>query len=705
MASEDRDSVDVGHIPGVGEVIQDRYRLDSTVATGGMGVIMKATQLAMERDVAIKLLHPHMASDSKTVARFEREVHLAKHLSHPHTIQLFDFGKTDGGSLYIVMEYLEGRDLKEILNDEGGLTLGRTVEIGLQSLDGLAEAHEHDVVHRDLKPSNIFIQEDRRGGDFVKLLDFGIAKSLEGGGAALTATGQVCGTPQYMAPEAVLKRAAGKPGDVYAMGLILMEMMVGRRLFDAGSMPQTIMLQMNQPVPIPDRLAETPFCEVIERSTAKHPDDRYQDADEMFEALDRVAGEIPEDLTLLPQEIPNVSAPDSSDMLDQLPREIDDSDIEMLDRRDADESSEVIPDAEAGTGGSQPGVRPPEPEARSHPRPDGPPPQPSAESPAAQSAEQTPPDADTVITPAPDQSSEAPSAPDEPTIQTTETPDFEEADPEETIDEPGAAPAHTPAPQNDAAGLGTWQLPEPLAEQLEAIGLDPDDERLLAVGAGGLVVVTLFFGLLLWPGGGDSSATASNTDEPSGETAAEQDPAEATPTEGGSAGGSDETAAGDETPADDPEAAPATADAGGDREPDTSTQAAPAGDAADSSDTKSAPETVTIRIDSHPSRAAIFLDGERLGLTPQKFEMEREGREREFRLVRRGYYPKDVTVDPTEETDYRIALRGRAPSGAAADDESTGASASPTSGRSSDDENDEETNREIENILDKHSLD
>ena len=748
MESQEQENVDVGRIPGVGEVIHDRYRLDSVVATGGMGVIMRAKQLAMDRDVAIKLLHPHMASDPDTVARFEREVHLAKHLSHPHTIQLFDFGKTDTGSLYIVMEYLEGRDLKEILNSNGPLPLGRAVEIGLQTLDGLAEAHGHDVIHRDLKPSNIFIQEDRRGGDFVKILDFGIAKSLEGGGGtALTATGQVCGTPQYMAPEAVLRRSTGKAGDVYAMGLIMMEMLIGRRVFDAESMPQTIMLQMNEPVPIPERVGETDFKEVVEKATAKHPDDRYQDADEFFEALDAVANSLPDDLTLEPYEIPTVSAPDSSDMLDQLPREVDSNDIELLDRRPHDDSGDILPDADIGTpDGSRPGMEPTDPQELA-PEPidsSTPPPQPEEE---AADSDKLKVD-DTVITPAPAEAE--PETEGEPTIQTTERPDFE-APPElentvEFPDDLDETVPERPAPEtegftdtesdefteNDAFGTET------LADRIVLYVKDFDIQKLDVDPSDPRVVGGAFFGILLMgslifmmlPDGSESGGRAADTDkdgrsssrasavreknkdeEPTKEEEADEKGVAAEKDEEDEAETDGETAAGTASSGDEQEEAPdeennaEAADSSDDEE--ESRQASN-----DSDPEEQKPTKVTVRINTYPTHAALYRDGDRLGLTPHKFELEEDADPIDFRLIRKGYYPKNIEVDVSEETDYRVALRRRRQKQAQNDndDKRTGAGSTSTggSGRSSEKssaEKKKQTDDKIENILDEHSLD
>lgn len=292
----------------VGEVLEETYRLEGTIDEGGMGVILEATDLKMERTVAVKLLHPRMAARTKTVKRFERELHLAKTLAHPNLIQLFDYGQTESDGLFIVMEYLEGEDLKELLDRRAPLTVGRTCEIALQILDGLAEAHDHDVVHRDLKPSNVFLSERRRGGDHVKLLDFGIAKSIESGQLSVTATGHICGTPMYVPPECAFEDSPGKPGDVYSVGLLILEMLRGERVFDAGNLAETLTMHIKEPVPMPSVLVDTPIGDVIRRATAKHPDERYADAAAMLGELDRAAQAVDGDLRVEPEDVTPVGA-------------------------------------------------------------------------------------------------------------------------------------------------------------------------------------------------------------------------------------------------------------------------------------------------------------------------------------------------------------------------------------------------------------
>jgi serine/threonine-protein kinase len=285
-------------MPRPGDVLEGRYEITKVLATGGMGVILQATHVRMGREVAVKILHPHIAQEDHVVARFEREVRLAQLLNHPNTIRLYDFGEAENGLVYVVMELLDGADLKEIIAEEGTLPLGRAVDLTMQVLDGLGEAHEQDFVHRDLKPSNIFVIKDRRGADEVKILDFGIAKSLEEGNGDLTATGSICGTAAYVAPEYLHDPTPKKAADVYAVGLILLEMLTGQRAFHGTTTAQTLMMQLQREVQVPRQLAATPLGEIIARAVSKDPAGRYQTADAMFQALGAVVDELPADLRL-----------------------------------------------------------------------------------------------------------------------------------------------------------------------------------------------------------------------------------------------------------------------------------------------------------------------------------------------------------------------------------------------------------------------
>src|ERR1700722_9614949 len=193
--------------PLIGRTLPGGYRVTHIVGVGGMGRVYCAEQVALGRTVAVKVVHPHLADDELAAARFLNEARTASRLSHPNSVAIFDFGRTEQGQPYIVMEYLRGRDLAHIAHDEGPLPVRRVADVLRQTLAALEEAHALGIVHRDLKPNNIVREPLRSGLDFVKVVDFGLAKILEGGApssggvGALTRPGLVCGTPESMSPE------------------------------------------------------------------------------------------------------------------------------------------------------------------------------------------------------------------------------------------------------------------------------------------------------------------------------------------------------------------------------------------------------------------------------------------------------------------------------------------------------------------------
>src|SRR5829696_9251364 len=187
----------------VGQTLAGKYRVEERISEGGMGTVYRATHVLMEKAVAIKVLHPSLAADDKIVARFTREAKAASRISHPHALTVTDFGEDKDGVVFLVMEYLRGRTLKEVIRQDGPMPLRRAVEIVRQVCGALEAAHAEGVVHRDLKSDNIMLEE-ASGGDWAKVLDFGIAKIKETAGEqdpALTAPNLIIGTPQYMSPE------------------------------------------------------------------------------------------------------------------------------------------------------------------------------------------------------------------------------------------------------------------------------------------------------------------------------------------------------------------------------------------------------------------------------------------------------------------------------------------------------------------------
>lgn len=349
--SESTTTTTLEGISGSGRLIAGKYRLLEKVASGGMGVVMRARHEVMEREVAVKLMHPHVAKKEDFTARFRREARVATLFNHPNITRVYDFGTTDEGVLYLVMELLEGEELQDLLDRDSPLTLGRTIDIGVEFLDGLAEAHSLEVIHRDLKPSNIFLAQTNRGREIVKILDFGIATLVDDNGSTLTKTGMVAGTASYVAPERLIGDAESYGMDVYAAGLIILEMMTGRRVFDAETVAECLLMQLKTAAPIPEPIANTPLGPVLKCATAKHPDDRYENAEDFLEAFSAAAEDAPRDLRLSPDDLPpNLGDTTSSilkrvahgdENLDALQRISDDADT-SIDELNSDDLVETI---------------------------------------------------------------------------------------------------------------------------------------------------------------------------------------------------------------------------------------------------------------------------------------------------------------------------------------------------------------------------
>ncbi|MGB0589048.1 MAG: protein kinase domain-containing protein [Myxococcota bacterium] len=236
--------------PLVGQVFEDRYRVEGILGRGGMGTVYRATQLSVGRSVALKVLNADRVTDLTTIARFQQEARSVATLSHPNTIRLIDFGQTDVGILYLVMEFLEGEPLSSLLKRESPLDPERVIRIGIQVLEGLAEAHSVGIIHRDLKPDNLFVTELFGRPDFMKILDFGIAKvtGFEKG-QNLTGVGVALGSPRYMAPEQASAGTVDQRADIYALGVVLYEMLAGKPPFLCGSVAEYMLAHVEYDVP------------------------------------------------------------------------------------------------------------------------------------------------------------------------------------------------------------------------------------------------------------------------------------------------------------------------------------------------------------------------------------------------------------------------------------------------------------------------
>lgn len=268
------------------------YVLHKEIGEGGMGRVYVAEHALMCRPSAVKVLKAATGADRTALARFEREVRLSASLSHPNTITIFDFGRAAEDTFYYAMEYLEGMDLERFVERFGPIPASRAVFLLLQVTGPLAEAHHRAIVHRDLKPSNIFLT--MRGGlyDFVKVLDFGLAKRIEGADtpSELTKTGVVFGTPRYLAPETVYGTAGvGSRADIYALGAVAYWMLTGRPPFTADSAVALMIDHVKTVPPRPSEICEVPIPaeldDAVMKCLEKDPDDRFQSIAELEIAL------------------------------------------------------------------------------------------------------------------------------------------------------------------------------------------------------------------------------------------------------------------------------------------------------------------------------------------------------------------------------------------------------------------------------------
>ena len=224
----------------IGQVIDERFEIRDKLGEGGMGAVYRAWQRSVGREVAIKLMDRKFSRDAMGVKRFLREARLASQLSQPNTVSIFDFGQAKDGRLFIAMELIRGRTLFEVVTSDGRFGAGRAARVGVQICDALEAAHALKIVHRDLKLENIIVLDHPPGRDLVKVLDFGLAKSLDEESSRATQSGVVVGTPRYMPPEAAMNGTALPAGDLYALGVILGELVTGEPLWTEASFPALV---------------------------------------------------------------------------------------------------------------------------------------------------------------------------------------------------------------------------------------------------------------------------------------------------------------------------------------------------------------------------------------------------------------------------------------------------------------------------------
>jgi serine/threonine-protein kinase len=274
--------------PLVGTLLAERYRLVEPLGSGGMGAVYRAEHVHMKKSVAVKILHRHMTTNKEVVARFEREAVAAGRIEHPNVAAATDFGQLPDGSFYLVLEYVEGKSLG-LLMDQGPMDPGRALRIARQIADGLAAAHAAGVVHRDLKPDNVLLFERDGVLDIVKVLDFGIAKVHieEGSGhKPLTQIGTIFGTPQYMSPEQGQGRTVDARSDLYALGVLLYEMLAGKLPFDADDLVVLIMQHVTEPPPALPANVPAQVRDLVMQLLAKKPEERVATAADLVERLD-----------------------------------------------------------------------------------------------------------------------------------------------------------------------------------------------------------------------------------------------------------------------------------------------------------------------------------------------------------------------------------------------------------------------------------
>jgi eukaryotic-like serine/threonine-protein kinase len=311
----------------LGQVLNNRFKVESKIGEGGFGAVYRGVQLATGRKVALKLLHPDMTKDDNLVARFRREGMVLCNLRDAHTITTYDFDQTPSGTLYIAMELLEGKSLHQVFHEEAPLEWKRVFKILTEMCSSLAEAHAQGIVHRDLKPENIYLESRSGNPEFVKILDFGIAKVMRGEtidpqSPQLTATGQTLGTLEYMSPEQLMGKALDGRSDVYALGVLAYEMITGRLPFPDAKGPAGLITAQLKQTPIPPsqacpqanlpRAADRAILKCLE----KDKNNRYPDVSALAVALQEVISGTSSEHAALQQKQIAIGRTPSVDMLE-----------------------------------------------------------------------------------------------------------------------------------------------------------------------------------------------------------------------------------------------------------------------------------------------------------------------------------------------------------------------------------------------------
>ncbi len=307
-----------------GQKISDRYQVIKSIGEGGMANVYLAYDTILDRNVAVKVLRGDLANDEKFVRRFQREALAASSLSNPNIVEVYDVGE-DNGEYYIVMEYIEGKHLKQLLKKRGKLTVGEAVDIVMQITDGLSVAHDSYIIHRDIKPQNIMILEN----GLVKITDFGIAMAMNS--TQLTQTNSVMGSVHYLPPEQASGKGATLQSDIYSIGILFYELLTGKLPFKGENAVEIALKHLKEPLPsVREEDPDIPQSveNIIIKATAKNPKNRYSDAREMYEDLktclepERINEpkiklkyqEVSDDTKVIKQVKPEVKKPEKSDI-------------------------------------------------------------------------------------------------------------------------------------------------------------------------------------------------------------------------------------------------------------------------------------------------------------------------------------------------------------------------------------------------------
>jgi serine/threonine-protein kinase len=266
-----------------------QYTLEGKLGEGGMGVVYRGRHALLRRPTALKLLPPERAG-AAAIARFEREVQITSQLSHPNTVAIYDYGRTPDNVFYYAMEYLDGIDLQELVEQHGPQPAARVRLLVRQVVSALAEAHAHGIIHRDIKPSNIFVGERGMIPDFVKVLDFGLARDFDRGNSALTQAGKLTGTPLYMSPEQILDQPLDGRSDLYSVGALAYYLLTGSAVFSGNTVVEVCAAHLHQAVEEPSTRLGKPIPSSLEAvllaCLEKAPTNRPRDAAALLALLD-----------------------------------------------------------------------------------------------------------------------------------------------------------------------------------------------------------------------------------------------------------------------------------------------------------------------------------------------------------------------------------------------------------------------------------